>query len=299
MKRLAALLALGLVLSACTAGDDSAAFEEFNAGDNAQPLRADSGDGESLNAPANLDIKFDVVEDRKVIRRANLQLHDSDTRTTFDEIIRLTESVGGFVSSANVLPFEGADDQPDVSMTLRIPADQLSAVMATIKDSVDEVVAESQGAEDVTEQFVDLEARLRNLEALEVELRALLEEVRRQPNADPVKLLTVFAELSSVRGQIEQIQGQINYLTDLTALATLEIYISQTPIAVPIVAGAWAPAEAAKDALRNLVTALQGIADWSIGFVLFTLPVLLLILGIPGAIGFYIYRRFRNRVLTA
>jgi hypothetical protein len=299
MKRLAALLALGLVLSACTAGDDSAAFEEFYAGDDAQLLRADSGDGESLSAPANLDIKLDVVEDRKVIRRANLQLHDSDTRTTFDEIIRLTESVGGFVSSANVFPFEGADDQPDVSMTLRIPADQLSAVMATIKGSVDEVVAESQGAEDVTEQFVDLEARLRNLEALEIELRALLEEVRRQPNADPVKLLTVFSELSSVRGQIEQIQGQINYLTDLTALATLEIYISQTPIAVPIVAGAWAPAEAAKDALRNLVTALQGIADWSIGFVLFTLPVLLLILGIPGAIGLYIYRRFRNRVVTA
>ena len=104
MKRLAALLALGLVLSACTAGDDSAAFEEFYAGDDAQLLRADSGDGESLSAPANLDIKLDVVEDRKVIRRANLQLHDSDTRTTFDEIIRLTESVGGFVSSATVFP---------------------------------------------------------------------------------------------------------------------------------------------------------------------------------------------------
>ena len=151
----------------------------------------------------------------------------------------------------------------------------------------------------MTEQFVDLEARLRNLEALEVELRALLEEVRSQPGADPVKLLTVFSELSSVRGQIEQIQGQINYLTDLTALATLEIYVTQTPIGIPIIASAWAPAEAAKDALRNLVTALQGIADWSINFVLFTLPVLLLIFGIPGAVGFYIYRRFKNRALTA
>jgi len=114
-----------------------------------------------------------------------------------------------------------------------------------------------------------------------------------------VKLLTVFNELSSVRGQIEQIQGQINYLTDLTAMATLEVYVSQTPIAVPIVASAWAPAEAAKDALRSLVTALQGLADWSINFVLFTLPVLLLILGIPGAVGLYFYRRFRNRALTA
>ena len=304
MKRLAALLALGLVLSACTGGNDSGGLEEFysapeSGGDDARLLRADSGDGESPEALTNLDIKFDVVENRRVIRQANLQLHASDTRAAFDEIIRLIESVGGFVSSANVFPFEGDDAQPDVSMTLRIPADHLTAVMTTIKDSVDEVVAESQGARDVTEQFVDLEARLRNFEALEIELRALLEEVRSQPDADPVKLLTVFNELSSVRGQIEQIQGQINYLTDLTAMATLEVYVSQTPIAVPIVASAWAPAAAAKDALRSLVTALQGLADWSINFVLFTLPVLLLILGIPGAVGLYFYRRFRNRALTA
>ena len=304
MKRLAALLALGLVLSACAGGNDSGGLEEFysapeSGGDDAPLLRADSGDGESAEALTNLDIKFDIVENRRVIRQANLRLHASDTRATFDEVIRLTESVGGFVSNANVFPFEGDDAQPDVSMTLRIPADQLTAIMTTIKDSVDEVVAESQGARDVTEQFVDLEARLRNFEALEIELRALLEEVRSQPDADPVKLLTVFNELSSVRGQIEQIQGQINYLTDLTAMATLEVYVSQTPIAVPIVASAWAPAEAAKDALRNLVTALQGIADWSINFVLFTLPVLLLILGIPGAVGLYVYRRVKNRALTA
>ena len=74
-------------------------------------------------------------------------------------------------------------------MNLRVPADELSSVMATIKKSVDEVVTESQDAEDVTDQFVDLEARLTNLEALEVELVALLTEVREQPDADPAKLL--------------------------------------------------------------------------------------------------------------
>jgi len=298
MKRLAVLLALGLVIAACTADDDSGAF-----GETALSTIGASGtvpasiDAESLagEAPANLDVRLDVVADRKVIRRASLQLHASDTRATFDEIVRLTESVGGFVANANVFPFEGEDAQPDVSMTLRIPADQLTSVMTTIKGYVDEVVAESQSAQDVTEQFVDLEARLRNLEALEVELRALLEDVRQQPNADPVKLLTVFNELSSVRGQIEQIQGQINYLSDLTAMATLDVQVSQTPIAVPIVASGWAPAEAAKDALRSLVTALQGIADWAISFALFTLPVLLLIVGIPATLGFFVYRRIKNR----
>ncbi len=298
MKRPAVLLALGLVLAACTAGDVSGAFEETGLStDAATGTVPASTDDESFagEAPANFDVRLDVVVDRKVIRQASLQLHASDTRATFDEIVRLTESVGGFVANANVFPFEGEDAQPDVSMTLRIPAGQLTSVMTTIKGSVDEVVAESQSAQDVTEQFVDLEARLRNLEALEVELRALLEDVRKQPDADPVKLLTVFNELSSVRGQIEQIQGQINYLSDLTAMATLDVQLSQTPIGVPIVASAWAPAEAAKDALRSLVTSLQGIANWVISFALFTLPVLLLTLGIPATLGFFVYRRIKNR----
>ncbi|MCH8972468.1 MAG: DUF4349 domain-containing protein [Acidobacteria bacterium] len=297
MKRLAVLLALGLVIAACSAGDDSGAFGETALSGAATGTVPASIDDESFTeeAPANFDVRLDVVVDRKVIRQASLQLHASDTRATFDEIVRLTESVGGFVANANVFPFEGEDAQPDVSMTLRIPAGQLTSVMTTIKGSVDEVVAESQSAQDVTEQFVDLEARLRNLEALEVELRALLEDVRKQPDADPVKLLTVFNELFSVRGQIEQIQGQINYLSDLTAMATLDVQVSQTPIDVPIVASAWAPAEAAKDALRSLVTALQGIANWAISFALFTLPVLLLTLGIPATLGFFVYRRIKNR----
>ncbi|MCZ6504743.1 MAG: DUF4349 domain-containing protein [Actinobacteria bacterium] len=297
MKRLAVLLALGLVIAACSAGDDSGAFGETALSGAAAGTVPASIDDESFaeEAPANFDVRLDVVVDRKVIRQASLQLHASDTRATFDEIVRLTESVGGFVANANVFPFEGEDAQPDVSMTLRIPAGQLTSVMTTIKDSVDEVVAESQSAQDVTEQFVDLEARLRNLEALEVELRALLEDVRKQPDADPVKLLTVFNELFSVRGQIEQIQGQINYLSDLTAMATLDVQVSQTPIDIPIVASAWAPAEAAKDALRSLVTALQGIANWAISFALFTLPVLLLTLGIPATLGFFVYRRIKNR----
>ncbi len=297
MKRLAVLLALGLVIAACSAGDDSGAFGETALSGAATGTVPASIDDESFaeEAPANFDVRLDVVVDRKVIRQASLQLHASDTRATFDEIVRLTESVGGFVANANVFPFEGEDAQPDVSMTLRIPAGQLTSVMTTIKGSVDEVVAESQSAQDVTEQFVDLEARLRNLEALEVELRALLEDVRKQPDADPVKLLTVFNELFSVRGQIEQIQGQINYLSDLTAMATLDVQVSQTPIDIPIVANAWAPAEAAKDALRSLVTALQGIANWAISFALFTLPVLLLTLSIPATLGFFVYRRIKNR----
>ncbi|MCZ6568438.1 MAG: DUF4349 domain-containing protein [Actinobacteria bacterium] len=138
MKRLAVLLALGLVLAACAAGDESEAFDGEGSGTIfSEDVAGTDVASLAAEAPANFDVRLDAVADRKVIRRASLQLHASDTRATFDEIVRLTESVGGFVANANVFPFEGEDAQPDVSMTLRIPADQLTSVMTSIMGSVD------------------------------------------------------------------------------------------------------------------------------------------------------------------
>lgn len=302
MRKLTALLALMVVLAACSQGETAVDVVEGPGEGAPEPTYAASTDemsGRGLSqgdAVGSVDVQFDIVDDRKVIRRASLALHATDTRETFDEIVRLTESAGGFVADAEVFESQGDEDaQPRVTMTVRVPADELTSTMAAIKDRGDEVVSESQGAEDVTEQFVDLEARLRNLEALEVELRALLEEVRKQPEADPQKLLMVFNELSSVRGQIEQIQGQINYLKDKTTLATLQIDITQTPSTTPIVDQPWEPMVAARDALSSLVTSLQGVTDWAINFALYTLPILLLTLGIPGLVIYLLYRRFIRR----
>ena len=294
MRPKTALLALVVALAACSGADDTAG------GNIAEPggLTERDADQGGTAAPGLTqgeearDVAFDLVAGRKVIRQARLQLHSSDTRDAFDRIVSFTESIGGFVANADVLPVTGEGAQPQITMTLRVPSDQLTPAMRAIKDIADDVVSESQGAQDVSEQFVDLEARLTNLEALETELRALLEEVRAQPDADPEKLLRVFNELASVRGQIEQIQGQINYLADLTDLATVEVGITQTPTAVPIVEEPWAPGEAARDAVRSLVVALQGIANGVIGFAIYTLPVLLLVLTLPTLAGVYAYRRW-------
>ena len=299
MKRHALILALGLALAACAGGSD-AGVETFS------EVSGDLGRGEEgfvttvagasdAPAPGELTSDEDLATQRQVIRQASLELEADETRAAFDNIVDLVESVGGFVSSATVHPVISEDDQPEVTMVLRVPADELSSVMARIKDSVEVVVTEAQNSEDVTAQFVDLEARLSNLEALEVELVALLAEVRQQPEADPTKLLQVFNEVSRVRGEIEQIQGQLNYLNDVVALATLSIHLAPTPAAVPIVEDTWAPVEVARDSLRNLVSGLQDIAEWGINFALYTLPLLLLTLGIPLLVLYLIYRWWKKR----
>jgi hypothetical protein len=253
---------------------------------------AADGDGGGEEAVA---VDIELAQDRKVIRNADLQLEADDTRAALDRIVTLVEAAGGFVADAVVHPVEDPEDQPTASMTLRIPSAELTRVMNEIKDSVQKVVSESQSADDVTEEFIDLEARLTNLEALEVELRALLTEVRQQPDADPDKLLRVFNEVAAVRGQIEQIQGQLDYLANVVDLATLSIGLTPTPAVVPIVEDTWEPVTVARDALRSLVAGLQGVADWAISFALYTLPMLLILLGIPAVVGLYVYRQWRKR----
>lgn len=292
MRRILILMAVAaLTLTAC-AGDSIVE----TTGELAGPGIESQG-GEDAMAPAEGEVMvdFDVADDRQVIRRASMQLHATDTRAAFDEIVALVEASGGFVASANVAPTNGEDDQPAISMTLRVPESQLTDTMRAVKGTADEVVSENQSAEDVTEQFIDLEARLTNLEALEVELRALLTEVRARESADPDEILRVFNEVSSVRGQIEQLQGQLNYLSDLTALATLDVGITQTPSAAPLVDDPWSPAEATRTALGSLVEGLQGAADWAINFALYVLPMLLIVLGPLAIIGLFVYRRFVRR----
>ena len=229
MRRLALIMALGLALAACSgadAGSDVAPASdggEVAGGGVATTFAASEQAPEEERGSGAIAVDIGLVQDRRVVRNAQLQLEADDTRAALDRIIALTEAAGGFVADATVNPVQDPEDQPSASMTLRIPSSKLTRVMDSIKDSVEKVVSESQTADDVTDQFIDLEARLTNLEALEVELRALLTEVRQQPEADPDKLLRVFNEIANVRGQIEQIQGQLRFLNDQVAESTLRV----------------------------------------------------------------------------
>jgi hypothetical protein len=305
MRRLALILALGLALAACSGGEASdvtvagegaglGAFDARTGSTDAAPAEAPS-EGAETSGDGAIAVDIELAQNRMVVRNAQLQLEADDTRAALESIISLTEGAGGFVANATVHPVQNPEDQPAADITLRIPSAQLTEVMDAIKDSVETVVSESQNADDVTEQFVDLEARLTNLEALEVELRALLTEVRQQPEADPDKLLRVFNEIATVRGQIEQIQGQLEYLENVVDLATLTIGLTPTPAVVPIADDTWEPVEVARDALRSLVAGMQGVADWAIHFALYTLPMLLILLGIPAVVGYVAYRQWRKR----
>lgn len=306
MRRAIVLIgALGFLVAACGGSDVAETFSEvgigLNGGDaptfyDEEATEGDLLDSDGARAAPGEQLSFDIAAttDRKVIRNVSLQLAADDTRAAYEAIAAIAEQNGGFVAAAEVSP-SGDGEQPLVRMTVRVPTSNLSDALEGFRESTEEVLAESQGADDVTESFIDLEAQLTNLTVLETELRALLAEVREQPDADPDKLLRVFTEISNTRSQIEQIQGQLNYLNDAVDLATVTMSIEPTAAAVPIVEASWAPANSVRDASRDLVAGLQSLVDTVITFVIAVLPMLLIAVGLPGLVLYALYRVWRSR----
>jgi hypothetical protein len=212
-----------------------------------------------------------------------------DTETALVEIRGVATGLNGYVSNSNVWRM---DDRLRGTVTIRVPAESFDAAMDQIKDLAVEVERENVSGQDVTEEYTDLSARLRNLEATEVELLALLTEVReRTRKAEDV--LAVHRELTNIRGQIEQIRGRMQYLERMTALATIHVELIPGQDQ-PIVEAGWQPMRTARAALRALIDTGQFLIDALIWLVVYILPVLLVLL-IPVIVLVVILRRWRRR----
>jgi hypothetical protein len=297
MKRttLSLLVVTGLLLAACAGSGATTTFEGATGSDTTPETNAagrpgfESTDGDPTGVPQ--------VTDRKVVYNGRLQLQAAQTRGAFNEIVRLVEAAGGYVASTSIGEASGNTQQPVINLVIRLPADRLTATLEGIRAAADKVVAEALNSQDVTEEYTDIEAQLRNLQVLETELLGLLTDLRDNPDADPSKLLEVFAEIRSTRGEIERLQGRRQLLDNLVALATVEISISPLPAAAPISPEpGWEPAAVAKQALRDTVASLQNIGDFLIRLGLNVLPLLIIVFGPIALIAWLVWRRVRRPV---
>ncbi len=186
----------------------------------------------------------------------------------------LAETLGGYVSGV------GASRLPDgamqVSLTLRIPVEKLDEARAEVKKLAVKVLSEQLRTEDVTDQLVDLEARLKTLRATEGELQALLAESRAKARKVE-EIMAIFRELTELRTQIEQIGAQVVGLDRQVAYSTLQIQILPVSSARPVTGDGWQPGDRMRDSVRTLVSFLRGLGDFLIFALIVGLPVLLVI----------------------
>jgi hypothetical protein len=221
-----------------------------------------------------------------IIRSAEMQIVAKDPATTLRDISAQVEARGGFVADSKQWQ-EG--DQTHGTLTLRVPAAQLTASVAQIRKAALRTVEENITGQDVSQEYTDLTAQLTNLEATEVQLRELLATVR-QKTQRAADVLDVFNKLSDVRGQIDQTKGRLLEMSQQVDMATITLTISPNAVAAPPPpAAAWHPTGVAADALQTLGSTLKWLCDVLIWVCLYIAPLAALI-GLPA---FYIRRSWR------
>jgi len=167
-----------------------------------------------------------IAVERKIIRNADLQLEANAPEEAQVKITQIAESKGGFVvestqSSSDIK----AATRDTVTMSVRVPSAKFDEALSEIRQTASRVIVESVKGQDVTEEFIDIEARLKTQKALEAQF---LEIMKRSNSVEDA--LNVQTEIARVRGEIEKIEGRKRFLESQASLSTVKIKL-QSPTA--------------------------------------------------------------------
>jgi len=152
-------------------------------------------------------------------------------------------------------------------ISIRVPDDKFEQALAELRNLAVRVKSESTSSRDVTEEYIDLQSRLKNAEATEKQYLALLEKA-----TDVEDILRIYDSLSGVRQEIEQIKGRMQYLERTASMSLISVYLEPQATAKPLVHAGWSALEALKSAVRGIVIFGQWLVILAIWLIIF-IPV--------------------------
>jgi hypothetical protein len=247
------LLLLALVLSAC--GEDAAqsSGRSVSVEQEAGQARPAASDAEFAASEAGVPEDWAAQQDfdRKIVKTAELGIRAEDVRGSAARAQQVAAQFGGSVLSSQIVRGDGS---VSADLVLIVPSPEFEKALDELRGLGKEVTTDTVSGEDVTEEFVDLESRERNLLAAEQSLLELYDRAQSVNDA-----LSIERELANIRGQIEQVQGRIQYLEERTA--TSQIALSIQPVAPPTAPPpAWKPARVVAQAWNASLDVLQALA---------------------------------------
>ena len=201
---------------------------------------------------------------RRTIQKGSLNLIVSDPKQAADRVRSVATSIGGYVESERYSDDGGGLGQTCIA--IRIPANRFEHALHEIRALGTRVTKEEDDAREVTAQYVDLESQLRNLRAEEGQYLEIM-----QRSGSIKDTLAVAERLADVRGRIEHIQGQLNFMAHQTEMAMLEVNLAKEFVPQPVDLH-WHPLAEVKTAFSNAADDLSTYANFMIA-VLFRLPV--------------------------
>jgi uncharacterized protein DUF4349 len=298
IRSLLSLIAIAVLVVACAGGASSELSTVGKAVDNSG---TGSGTGAAVPAPAatqgsvpqtdpaaggGSNGPLAVVDDAKIIRTGTMTLEVSDIAKALQVARDGIVGLGGYIGASST---SSQGDKPSAQITYRIPADkweQALDVLHGLNGLTTKVDTEQTQAVEVTGQVVDLEARIANLRASEIAFQGIAEKTTKISD-----VLEVQGQLTTTRGQIEELTAQLKDLNDRAGYATLTVQFSVPVVAVQAAAKEWQPATVVDEAAATLVSVLQGLATAGIWFVIVWLPILI-VLAALAIVAVWIARRF-------
>ncbi|OGL71444.1 hypothetical protein A3C17_03575 [Candidatus Uhrbacteria bacterium RIFCSPHIGHO2_02_FULL_53_13] len=212
--------------------------------------------------------------EQKIIRNGSLEIIVESISSALTDIGAIAKRNGGFTQNSNA--GERSDGTRYGSITVRVPFETYDAATADIKLTAIKVTSESSNAQDVTEQYTDLQAQL---SVAHEEEQAYLRLLDRSGSVSD--LLQVQRELSQVRTRIESLEGRIQYLDNQTSLATITVSLEEEA-SLNVPTKPFRPDTSITNALQSLVVIGQGVV---------TAAIWLVVLGI--GIGIPVYAIYR------
>jgi hypothetical protein len=224
--------------------------------------------------------------ERKIIKNADVRLMVKDTDVAIDRTTQIVTDLGGYIVSSRTWYQDYYSNNLKYStITIGVPVDQFERALQRFRDLAIRVLDENASGEDVTDQYVDLQSQLENLEATRARIQDFLNDAKTVDEA-----LRINQQLSEIEGQIEQIKGRMNYLADRSSFSTITVNFEPefpilTPTPTPTITPTstprptatpipWEPGETFSEAKTTVVSAYQGIINFLIWLVIVIIPVL-------------------------
>jgi hypothetical protein len=247
---------------------------------------------------ANHSGDLTVIErsNRMIVKNGDMRLTVKDTDVAIDRTTQIIGDAGGYIVSSRVWyqDYYG-NNLKYATVTLGVPVQEFEKVLSKLRGLAVKVVDETAAGDDVTDQYVDLQSQLTNLEATRARIQEFLKDAKTVDEA-----LRINQELSNIEGQIEQIKGQMNYLNDRSAFSTITLNfepefpvltptptVTPRPTATPI---PWNPGQTFGQARSTITVVYQGIGNFLIWLAVVVLPLVL-----PLALIFWVVWKLMNR----
>ena len=205
-------------------------------------------------------------DERKMVRNASMELIVKRPKEASESIRKLAEDAGGFLVNAEA---NGGGNASSASLAVRVPVNKFEEVRAKIVQLGVRVESEKVEAQDVTKQYVDLSAQLRNLRAQETQYLGILKQARTVKDT-----VEVSEKLNEVRAQIDQQQAEFDTLSKQVETVALAISL-RAEADVQVFGLQWRPLYRVKEAAREGIDGVGDYASAMASFVFF-IPALLM-----------------------